>query len=70
MMPRGVASMALLPSNELEPGAPLDGLAGGRVEGADVVADHDVVAEAVAGQALAAAVADVGQAGPRIGRGG
>ena len=58
--------MALLPSKEFEPGVPLQRLAGGRVERADVVAADHLVAEAVAGQALAGAVADVVQAGPRV----
>ena len=64
---RGVASIALLPSNEFEPGVPLEGLAVDRVERTDVVADHDVVAEAVAGEALTSAVADVGR-DPATGR--
>ena len=58
----------MLPSNEFEPGFHSSGLADDRVEGADVVADDDVVAEAVAGQALTTAVADVGQTRPRVGR--
>ena len=48
---------------------PVDRLAEHRIDGADVVADHDVVAEAVAGQTLAPAVADVVQSRPRVGRG-
>ena len=66
--PRGVASMALSPSNELEPlgRVPLQRLAVDGVEGRDVVAADHLVAEAVAGQALAGAVADVVEAGPRV----
>ena len=48
---------------------PLQRLAVGRVEGADVVAADHRVAEAVAGQALPGAVADVVEAGPGVGRG-
>ena len=58
--------MALLPSKEFETGVPLQRLAGGRVERGEVVAADDRVAEAVAGQALAGAVADVVEAGPRV----
>ena len=55
--------MALSPSKELDPWrVPLGGLAVDRVDRGDVVAADDLVAEAVAGQALARAVADVVQA--------
>ena len=51
-------------------GVPLQRLAVGRVERADVVAADHGVAEAVAGQALPGAVADVVEAGPGVRGGG
>ena len=60
-----VAIMALLPSNEFEPAyhslaVPVTGSSS-----TEVVTTDDLVAETVAGQALAGAVADVVEAGPR-----
>ena len=57
-----MASIALLPSKELEPGFHSSALPVAGSSGADVVAADDVVAEAVAGEALAGAVADVVEA--------
>ena len=59
--------MALLPSKELEPGFHSSALPVGRVERAEVLAADHLVAEAVAGEALAGAVADVVETGPRVG---
>ena len=66
--PRGVASMALSPSNELEPvmGCHSSALPVGGGDRRDVVATDHLVAEAVAGEALAGAVADVVEARPRV----
>ncbi len=58
--------MAFSPSTELEVDVPLQCLAGRGVEQAEVLAPDDLVTEAVAGEALAGAVADVVETRPRV----
>ena len=67
--PREVTSMALLPSNEFEPGFHSTALPVAGSSAPRWSRRTTCVAEAVAGETLSGPVADVVEAGPRIGRG-
>ena len=59
--------MAVFPMLEFEPGFHSSAVPSSGFEGTEVLAVHHGVAEAVAGQALAGAVADVGRPGNGLG---